>query len=33
VRVEFSKYPTSWKSVLEGMIGNVVLSEVDVLMP
>jgi len=29
--VEFSKQPTSWKNMLERMIGNVVVSEVDAL--
>jgi hypothetical protein len=28
---EFTKYDTSWKVILEPTIGNVVISEVDVL--
>ena len=30
--VEFSKYSTSWKIILETMNGNVVISEVDARM-
>jgi hypothetical protein len=30
--VDFSKYSTSWKIVLELMIGSVVVSEVDAVM-
>ena len=30
--VKFSKYSTSWKIILEWMIGNVVISEVDAVM-
>jgi len=30
--VQFSKYPTSWKIVLETMIGNVVISVASVFM-
>jgi len=30
--VEFSKYSTSWKIILEPITGNVVLSEEDALM-
>jgi len=30
--VEFSKLPTSWKIILEPMIGNVVIFEVDALI-
>jgi hypothetical protein len=30
--VEFSKYSTSWKIILEQMTGNVVISEVHALL-
>jgi hypothetical protein len=32
VVVEFSKQPSSWKVILEWMIGNVVISQVDALL-
>jgi hypothetical protein len=32
VRVEFSKWSTSFKTILEKMTGNVVISETDTLM-
>jgi hypothetical protein len=31
-RIEFSKWPTSSKIILQWMIGNVVMPEVDALM-
>jgi hypothetical protein len=31
-RVDFSKWPASWKIILETMTGNVVISVVDALM-
>jgi hypothetical protein len=30
--VELSKYPASWKIILERMIGNVIIAEVDALI-
>ena len=30
--VEFSKWPTSWKIILEPITGNVVISQVDTHM-
>jgi len=31
--VEFSEEPISWKAILKLMTGNVIISEVDALMP